>query len=163
MKQSRFECLNGVMAIGFGKRFSRLRIQIFQFLRLTAEIYGCFTAFNPIKTLRFAFVGKNFIWREQLRTPKYCTQSKGNLEKGGISILTKEKACLIRKGLTMELQSRKNVVQARQLNAIPWDTLATERSIERDCAATVNYHDQMISQLAQPKKSLQKILVLNKQ
>ena len=26
MKQSRFEGLNGVMAIGFGKRFSRLRI-----------------------------------------------------------------------------------------------------------------------------------------
>ena len=103
MKQSRFEGLNGVMTIGFGKRFSRLRIKIFQFLRLTAEIYGCFTAFNPIKTLRFAFVGKNFIWREQLRTPKYCTQSKRNLEKGGISILTKEKACLIRKGLTMEL------------------------------------------------------------
>ena len=86
-----------------GLRVSRLRIKIFQFLRLTAEIYGCFTAFNPIKTLRFAFVGKNFIWREQLRTPKYCTQSKRNLEKGGISILTKEKACLIRKGLTMEL------------------------------------------------------------
>ena len=84
-------------------RVSRLRVKIFQFLRLTAEIYGCFTAFNPIKTLRFAFVGKNFIWREQLRTPKYCTQSKRNLEKGGISILTKEKACLIRKGLTMEL------------------------------------------------------------
>ena len=103
MKQSRFEDLNVVMAIGFGKRFSRLRIKIFQFLRLRAEIYGCFTAFNPIKTLRFAFVGKNFIWREQLRTPKYCTQSKRNLEKGGISILTKEKACLIRKGLTMEL------------------------------------------------------------
>ena len=58
MKQSRFEGLNGVMAIGFGKLFSRLRIKIFQFLRPTAEIYGCFMAFNPIKTLRFAFVGK---------------------------------------------------------------------------------------------------------
>ena len=43
-----------------------------------------------------------FNWREQLRTPKYA-QSKRNLEKGWISILSKEKACLIRKGLTMEL------------------------------------------------------------
>ena len=61
MKQSRFEGLNGVMAIGFGKRFSRLRI--------------C----------------------ERQSTVRRV------LEKGGISILTKEKACLIRKGLTMEL------------------------------------------------------------
>ena len=38
-------------------------------------------AVNPTKTLRFAFVGKKFLWREQLRTPKYCAQSKRNLEK----------------------------------------------------------------------------------
>ena len=42
----------------------------------------------------------------------------------------------------------------RQLKAIPWDTLATERSISRDWAATVNYHDQIINQLTQLKKSL---------
>ena len=42
----------------------------------------------------------------------------------------------------------------RQLKAIPWDTLATERSISRDRAATVNYHDQIINQLTQLKKSL---------
>ena len=33
-------------------------IKIFQLLRLTAEIYGCFTVVSPIQTLRFAFVGK---------------------------------------------------------------------------------------------------------
>ena len=47
-----------------------------------------------------------------------------------------------------------NVILVKQLKAIPLDTLATERSIRRECAATVNYHDQMISQLALPKKSL---------
>ena len=53
----------------------------------------------------------------------------------------------------MEFESTKNVVRARRLKAIPWDSLATERSYRRDCAATVYYHDQMISQLAQPKNS----------
>ena len=38
----------------------------------------------------------------------------------------------------MESKFRKNVVQARNLKTIPWDTLATERSIGRDCAATVH-------------------------
>ena len=30
----------------------------------------------------------------------------------------------------MESQSRKNVVQARNLKTIPWDTLATKRALE---------------------------------
>ena len=41
--------------------------------------------------------------------------------------------------------------QTRRLEAIPWDALATERSIRRNCAVTVT---TMISQLDHPKKSL---------
>ena len=37
-------------------------------------------AVNPNKTLRFAFV-EQFLWHEQLGTPKYCAQGKRNLEK----------------------------------------------------------------------------------
>ena len=54
----------------------------------------------------------------------------------------------------MEFESTKNVVRARRLKPIPWDTLATERSILMDCGVKVNYHDKVISQLAQPNKSL---------
>ena len=82
MKQSRFEGLNGVMAIGFGKRFSRLRIKIFQFLRLTAEIYGCFTAFNPIKTLRFAW-GKILFSANSCERQSTVSRVKEIWKKGG--------------------------------------------------------------------------------
>ena len=38
----------------------------------------------------------------------------------------------------------KNIPEAlktRRLKAFPWDALATKRSIERNCAVTVYYHD----------------------
>ena len=34
------------------------------------------------------------------------------------------------------------ITNTRRLKALPWNVLATVRSIERNCAVTVNYHDK---------------------
>ena len=65
-------------------------------------------------------------------------------KKGDLKTKKKNRPVFLERNSRWSLSSEKNVVQARNLKTIPWDTLATVRSIGRDCAATLTVHSVLL-------------------
>ena len=82
-------------------------IKIFQLLRLTAEIYGCFTVVSPIQTLRFAFVGKILFGANSCERQSTVRRVKEIWKKAGFQYYQKKRLVLLERDSRWSFSSEK--------------------------------------------------------